>query len=168
MSSADLEQRFAVVEAYPVETWHPKLCGDIDIVIHADGSWWHEGVRIDRQSLIALFAKLLRHEDGGYYLITPAEKLKIAVEDLPFLALDFDREGDALIFTTDQGDCIILGPEHPLAFDGEDLRPRIRVRHNLWARVTRAAWYRLVEIADVRADQIIIGPLIFDLKPSVI
>nr|WP_303649460.1 DUF1285 domain-containing protein [Asticcacaulis machinosus] len=163
-----MESRFAPVEGYPVEFWNPKLCGEIDIVIRADGAWWHEGVRIDRQSLISLFSKLLRHDKDGYYLITPVEKLKITVEDLPFSAVDFDREGEALVFITDQNDRVTLGAEHPLAFDGEDLRPRIRVRHNLWARVTRAAWYRLIEMADVQEDQIVVGAQSFDLKPSLI
>ncbi|WAC49109.1 DUF1285 domain-containing protein [Asticcacaulis sp. SL142] len=168
MSGADLENRFTPVEGYPVELWNPKLCGEIDIVIRADGSWWHEGARIERQSLIFLFAKLLRYDDDGYYLITPVEKLKITVEDLPFLAVDFDREGETLVFSTDQSERVTLGAEHPLAFDGDDLWPRIRVRHNLWARVTRAAWYRLIDIADVQRDRIIFGSQSFDLKPSVI
>jgi hypothetical protein len=168
VSGADLESRFTLIEGYPVELWSPKLCGEIDIVIRADGSWWHEGARIERQSLISLFAKLLRHDDDSYYLITPVEKLKITVEDLPFLAVDFDREGAALVFSTDQNERVTLGAEHPLAFDGDDLRPRIRIRHNLWARVTRSAWYRLVDMADVQVDRVIIGSQSFDLKPSVI
>lgn len=168
MSPAEFEQRFATVDAYPVETWQPSKCGEMDIVIRTDGTWWHEGEPVVRQSLIVLFAKLLRKESNGYYLVTPVEKLKISVEDLPFLAVDFELLQDNLTFVTNLGDQVVLGPEHPLAFDGDDLRPRIRIRHNLWARVTRAAWYRLIDIADVQRDRIIIGSQSFDLKASVI
>ena len=103
----------------PVEKWNPELCGDIDIVIKADGSWWHEGSRIGRKGLIGLFASVLRKDDDGEtYLVTPAEKMRITVERGHFVATRLDAQGDGedmrLFFTTDFGGTVEAGPDNPI------------------------------------------------------
>ncbi|MEJ0060360.1 MAG: DUF1285 domain-containing protein [Terricaulis sp.] len=115
----------------PVESWNPAHCGDIGLEILRDGGWRHEGVRITRESLVRLFASILRKDgDGETYLVTPVEKIRVRVEDAPFLAVRVDRAGLAdqqqLIFTTNMGDVVAAGPDHPIRvrFDPETAEPR--------------------------------------------
>ena len=135
----------------PVHLWHPEHCGDIDIVIRADGVWMHEGSPIGRKELVRLFSTVLRKDPDGYHLVTPVEKLKIAVEDLPFQAVAMRREGDALIFTTDVGDEVRAGEDDPIVVETDpttgEPAPRIHVRRDLWARIARPVFYEMVEMA---------------------
>lgn len=135
---------------YPVESWQPPLCGAIDIVIRRDGVWLHEGRPIARPALVRLFSRLLRRDADGYVLVTPVEKLIVTVEDLPFRIVDFD----GTTFVTDQAQRLTLGPDHPLVIDvaGDEWRPRMKVRGDLWARMTRACATRLFETAELSAD----------------
>ena len=133
--------------------WHPEHCGDIDIVIRTDGTWMHDGSPIGRKELVRLFSTVLRRDPDGYHLVTPVEKLKIRVEDLPFRAVTMERRDDALVFTTDVGDEVVADAEHPVvvvtdAATGEPA-PRILVRGALEARIARAVFYDLVEMAEV-------------------
>ena len=135
----------------PVHLWNPPNCGEIDIMIRADGVWMHEGSPIGRQELVRLFSTVLRKDPDGYCLVTPVEKLSIRVEDVPFRAVAVSqREGD-LIFVTDVGDETIAGPEHSIrvevAEDGEP-RPYVHVRSGLEARIERSVFYELVEAAE--------------------
>lgn len=132
-------------KAYPVDKWTPELCGNMDVVIQKDGTWLHEGRPIGRPEIVRLFAKLLRREAGDYFLVTPVEKLRIRVEDLPFRIV----ESDGLMFITDQGERLEIGEGHPLVIDvvGDEWLPRLRVRGDLWGRFTRAETYRLFESA---------------------
>src|SRR6478752_5117348 len=98
----------------PVHLWHPEHCGEIDIVIRRDGRWFHEGAPIGREALVRLFSTVLRKDPDGIYLVTPVEKLKITVEDAPFIAVRVDREGDALKFLTNVGDEVTAGPDHAI------------------------------------------------------
>lgn len=136
----------------PVELWDPPHCGDIDIRIRRDGVWLHEGSPIGRRELVLLFASILRRDPDGYYLVTPVEKLRITVEDLPFRAVRVDRRGEALAFTTDVDDQTEAGPEHALTVHADpetgDPRPAVHVRGGLWARITRPVFYELVEMAE--------------------
>ena len=136
----------------PVEHWHPERVGEIDIRIAADGRWFHEGAEIRRERLVALFATVLRLDEDGYCLVTPAEKLRIVVEDAPFLATDMESDGAGrsrrLIFTTNVGDHVLADAAHPLEVvdhNGEP-RPYLDVRNGLRARLTRSVFYRLVEL----------------------
>jgi len=140
----------------PVEGWNPKLCGDIDIVIKSDGSWWHEGARIGREGLIGLFASVLRKdEDGETYLVTPAEKLRITVERAHFVATRLDAEGEGkdarLFFTTDYGGTVEAGPDNPIRVetnpDTLEPSPFIGVRGRLEAALARPVFYELVDHA---------------------
>ena len=140
--------------APPVERWNPAFCGDSFIEILADGSWRHESVRMTRESLVRLFASILRKdEDGVTYLVTPAEKVSVKVADAPFLAVRADREGEGrdqtIAFTTNVGDVTAAGPERPLRVEFRDGQPRpyVLVRGRLEARILRAPFYELVEWA---------------------
>lgn len=144
----------------PVHLWHPEHCGDIDIVIRRDGVWMHEGSPIGRPELVRLFSTILRKDADGYVLVTPGEKLSIAVEDLPFRAVAVERRGDALVFTTDVGDETLAGPEFPLIVETDpetgEPAPRVRVRADLWARIARPVFYELVEMADEANGDLIV------------
>ena len=140
----------------PVHLWNPPNCGDIDIVIRRDGSWMHEGAPIQREALVRLFSTVLRKDPDGYCLVTPVEKLRIVVEDAPFVAVRVDRIGEALRFTTNVGDQVEAGAEHPLRVEthpssGEPA-PYVHVRADLEARLSRPVFYELVAIAEPRDD----------------
>jgi hypothetical protein len=135
----------------PVHLWHPAHCGDIDIVIKRDGLWFHEGSPIGREALVKLFASILRLDPDGYHLVTPAEKMKITVEDAPFMAVRVDQVGDALRFLTNVGDEVEAGPDHAIRVQADPLtgepRPYVHVRRGLEARINRAVFYELAEMA---------------------
>lgn len=142
--------------ALPVDKWHPSHCGDMDLVIRADGAWIHEGTPIGRASLVRLFSRILRRDEDGYVLVTPAEKLSITVEDAPFLAVDYTLTADGIEFRTNVGDTVRAGPDHPIEVRHSEtagtLVPYIRVRGKLDARLARPAYYRLMDDANVAPD----------------
>jgi len=161
----------------PVENWHPEHCAVMDMVIHKDGSWWHEGSRITRAPLVKLFSRVLRKDEGGKtYLVTPVEKIEITVECAHFMAIRVDVTGEAqdqrLFFTTNMDEVIEVGPEHPLRVetnhDTLEPTPFINVRGRLDALITRAVFYELVELAQEIDGQLGIyaGGEFFALGPS--
>ena len=138
----------------PVERWNPTHCGDSEMRIARDGTWFHQGSPIGRQAMVRLFSTILRREpDGAYVLVTPVEKLDIAVEDAPFVAVEMKAEGEGrnarLAFRLNTGDLVTAGRDHPLRFeDREDgLRPYLHVRGGLEALVARPVYYELASIA---------------------
>ncbi len=140
----------------PVERWNPPYCGDIGMAIRRDGVWMYQGSPIGRKPLVRLFSTVLRKDaDGRTYLVTPAEKVDVAVEDAPFLAVEMEVSGEArdqvLTFRTNVDDVVRCGLEHPLRFEVEDssegLKPYLLVRGRLEALLTRAIYYDLVELA---------------------
>ncbi|KGB58842.1 DUF1285 domain-containing protein [Sphingopyxis sp. SE2] len=142
----------------PVESWHPERTGDSAMEIRADGSWYHEGGRINRPAMVRLFSTILRREpDGGHVLVTPTEKLAIAIEDTPFRAVEMKSEGEEedrkLVFRLDTDDLVMAGADHPLGFgrDADNPDPRLHVRgaigNGLEARIDRALYYEIVELA---------------------
>ena len=169
--AAVTEAATAVRGLPPVHLWNPAHCGDIDIVIRADGIWMHEGSPIGRAELVRLFSTVLRLDPDGYHLVTPGEKLKISVEDLPFRAVGMQRDGDDLIFTTDVGDTVRANPENPITVDTDpatgEPAPRIHIRRGLEARIARTVFYDLVEIAEERDGQLAVssGGVWFPLGP---
>lgn len=156
----------------PVHLWNPAHCGEIDITIRADGVWMHEGSPIGRAELVRLFSTVLRKDPDGYHLVTPAEKLKIAVEDLPFRGVAVRAAGDALVFTTDQGDETTAGPDHALVVETDPVTgepaPRVHVRADLWARIARSVFYDLVERAEAVDGRLVVrsGGVAFPLGPE--
>lgn len=143
----------------PVDLWSPEFCGDLDMEIRADGTWFYMGTPIARAPLVRLFSTVLRKdEDGGTYLVTPVEKLRITVKDAPFIAVEMsadEREGEqVLTFRTNVGDVVEAGADHPLRFEivGENrqLKPYLHVRGRLEALVSRPLMYDLVELGHSR------------------
>lgn len=142
----------------PVEKWNPPFCGDIDMEIRADGTWFYMGTPIGRAPLVRLFSTVLRKDDDGKtYLVTPVEKVGISVVDAPFVAVEMsvsNRGGDqVLTFRTNTGDVVEAGKEHSLRFvihgENSELKPYLHVRGRLEALVSRAVMYELVETGEV-------------------
>jgi len=156
----------------PVHLWHPEHCGEIDIVIRADGTWMHEGSPIGRRELVRLFSTVLRKDPDGYHLVTPVEKMRIRVEDLPFRAVAMERRGDALVFTTDVGDEVTADADNPIVVETDpatgEPAPRIHVRRGLEARIARSIFYDLVEMAEVVDNRLTVrsGGQTFALGPA--
>jgi len=146
----------------PVERWNPPFCGDLDIVIRRDGTWFYLGTPIGRMPLVRLFAGVLRKdEDGRTYLVTPVEKVGITVEDAHFIAVEMDagtRDGEpVLTFRTNVGDVVEAGPDHPLRFDTEashgGVKPYLAVRGRLEALLSRAVTHQLMALGEeIEAD----------------
>lgn len=143
----------------PVDLWNPPFCGDLDIRIAVDGTWFYMGTPIGRPALVRLFSTILRRDaDGKHYLVTPVEKVGIRVDDAPFTAVRVDRSGEGasqvLAFTTNVGDSVIAGADHRLRVetraDDQTPRPYLHVRGRLEALVSRAVFYELVNMAEER------------------
>jgi hypothetical protein len=145
----------------PVDLWNPPDCGNIDMRIAADGTWYYQKTPIGRPALVKLFASVLKREGERYCLVTPVEKCGIAVDDAPFLAVELDvvaatqeRAHRCLRFRTNVDDWVACGEDHPLRFDPEPdtggLKPYLHVRRGLWAKVTRALLYDLVALGEER------------------
>ena len=142
----------------PVECWNPPFCGDLDLRIAADGTWFYLKTPIGRPALIKLFASVLKREGDKYFLVTPVEKCGIQVDDAPFMAVELEVEvgaaGRVLNFRTNVDDWVACGPSHALRFDPEvatgGLKPYLHVRRGLWAKVTRTLFFDLVELGEER------------------
>ncbi len=138
----------------PVHLWNPARCGEIDIVIKKNGLWFHEGAPIGREALVRLFSTVLRKDPDGIYLVTPVEKMKIRVEDAPFVAVRVDRVGPALRFLTNVGDVVEAGPENAIRVEQDpgtgEPHPYLHVRRGLEALIARPVFYELVELAEER------------------
>jgi len=142
----------------PVERWNPPFCGDLDMRIAADGTWFYLKTPIGRPALVKLFASALKREGGRYFLVTPVEKCGIRVDDAPFLAVelkvDHGPAGRVLNFRTNVDDWVACGPDHILRFEPQagtgGLKPYLHVRRDLWAKVTRALFFDLVELGEER------------------
>jgi hypothetical protein len=156
--------------APPVERWNPPFCGDLDMEIKADGTWFYMGTPIGRAPLVRLFSTVLRKdEDGKTYLVTPVEKAGIRVIDAPFVAVEMDASGkgeeQVLTFRTNVGDVVEAGQEHPLRFvdetDTDGLKPYLHVRGRLEALVARPVMYELVNVGEeIEID----GRLMFSVR----
>lgn len=142
----------------PVHLWNPPFCGDLDMRIAADGTWFYLGTPIGRPALVRLFASVLKREGEKYFLVTPVEKVGIVVDDAPFLAVEMIVSQSAalpvLTFRTNVDDHVTCGADHPLRFekqpDTDGLKPYLHVRRDLWAKVTRALFYDLVARGEER------------------
>ena len=160
-------------DAPPLHLWHPPLSGDIPIHIAANGTWYHDGTEITRESLVRLFASILRREgDGDYYLVTPAEKWRITVELHPLIVTDItvleEGQGVFLQATLNTGKTLAIGERHPLFLEPSvgDI-PAVSLEHGLTALFSRAAWYRLAELAEDSEGVPCIssGEYTFELQP---
>nr|WP_276583807.1 DUF1285 domain-containing protein [Pseudomonas sp. RIT-PI-AD] len=139
----------------PVHLWNPDFCGDIDMRIARDGTWYYLGSPIGRKPMVKLFSSIIRREGEDYFLVTPVEKVGIQVDDAPFVAVAMAVEGEGerqlLRFTTQVDDECVAGPAHPLRVerdvDTQQPAPYVRVRTNLDALIGRSVFYQLVELA---------------------
>ena len=153
-----LKDALARAKGAPVERWNPPFCGDLDMRIAADGTWFYLKTPIGRPELVKLFAAVLKREGDKYFLVTPVEKCGITVDDAPFLAVELSVEGGGenrvLRFRTNVDDWVDCGCEHPLRFEREastgGLKPYLHVRRGLWAKVKRALLFDLVELGEER------------------
>ena len=141
----------------PVHLWNPPFCGDLDMRIAADGTWFYMGTPIGRPALVRLFSTILKREDGKHFLVTPVEKVGIRVDDAPFLAVEMLKETDArgrlLRFRTNVDDWVDCDAGHRMRFEAAadgGLTPYLHVRADLWAKVTRALYYDLVDMGEER------------------
>jgi len=142
----------------PVHMWSPPFCGDLDMRIARDGTWYYQGTPITRPRLVRLFSTILRKDGDMYFLVTPVEKVGITVDDAPFVAVDFERdgagEGQSLRFETNVGDHVTAGPDHPIRVERDadtgEPSPYVHIRADLEALIDRKSFYRLVEVGERR------------------
>lgn len=143
----------------PLAEWHPTHCGTMNLIVKANGEWWHEGQLIKRQSLLDLFSTVLWKEDGKFYLKTPVEQIEIQVEDEPLLVnqvdqIEFDGQPYIQLTTTNQ-DLVIVDQDHPIfmrEYKGE-LRPYVHVRFGINALIQRAIFFHLVEMGELAENE---------------
>uniref|UniRef100_UPI004048D7D6 DUF1285 domain-containing protein n=1 Tax=Yoonia sp. TaxID=2212373 RepID=UPI004048D7D6 len=136
----------------PVHLWNPPFCGDLDMRIARDGTWFYLGTPIGRAELVKLFSSILRRDGDDYFLVTPVEKVGITVDDAPFVAVDFNLRDGVLVFETNVGDSVAAGPDAPIRVERDEVTgepaPYVLVRANLEALIDRKSFYRLVEIGE--------------------
>lgn len=155
------KQLGAVEQSYPpVELWNPPYCGEMDIVIKADGAWYYLGSKITRQRLVKLFASVLKKEGDDYFLVTPVEKVKIQVEQTPYIITSWqyleEKKPQTMQLTTNLGDIFELNAEHPLTIDSNDAL-LVTVRSNLPASIHRNVFYQWAEMAAEKNQQLLIN-----------
>lgn len=139
----------------PVHLWTPDFCGDLDMEIRRDGTWFYLGTPIGRFPLVKLFASILKLEDGKYFLVTPVEKVGIRVVDAPFVAVDMDAAGDGrdqvMTFTTNVEDVVVADVDHPIRVARDETgepSPYIHIRAGLEALIDRKTFYRMIELGE--------------------
>lgn len=133
----------------PVDSWNPTREGEIDILINSKGEWFHEGGYFERQDLARLFASILRRDGDNYYLVTPADKLKIQVEDVPFSVVLMNVTAAGISVITSLGDEVTVSSEHSLEFrKTTDLIPYVMIRNNLWAKLNQSTYYELMDLVE--------------------
>lgn len=150
LSLGEIAALVAARKLPPVDQWQPALTGDSEMRIAADGRWYHQGGEITRAAMVRAFASLLTRDAGGsHWLVTPHEKLAIAVDDAAFVAVDVKQDGDALAFRLNTDDLVIAGPDHALRAAGDPATPALylAVRHGTEARLNRSTYLQLAEIA---------------------
>ena len=154
LSLAELAEAVAARRLPPVERWSPAETGDSHMRIMADGSWLHEGSPISRPAMVRAFASLLLRDGGGYWLVTPAQKLSVEVEDAPFVATDVSLTEGALAFRLNTDEIVLAGPDHPLVARGDRETPALylSVRRGCEARLNRSTYEQLAQIALARGE----------------
>ena len=155
VSLSDLQKLIDERRLPPVDKWNPEHCGDSEMRIARDGTWYHQGTAITRPAMVRLFSTVLRREsDGSHVLVTPVEKLSIEVEGTAFRVVEMQTEGAGedrqIALKLDSGDAVIAGPDHPLKLSPT---PRVGVRHGLEAELSRSIYYELAEIALAEGHQ---------------
>jgi len=139
----------------PVHLWDPEFCGDLDMEIKRDGTWFYMGTPIGRPAMVKLFSSILKLEEGKYFLVTPVEKVGIRVVDAPFVAVDMEAAGtgpdQVMTFTTQVGDVVIAGPDNPIRVvrdEAGEPSPYVMVRAGLEALIDRKTFYRMIDLGE--------------------
>ena len=171
LSLAEIAEQVEQRKLPPVEQWDPQQSGDSDMRIAADGTWYHEGSPIKRTAMIRAFSGLLRREaDGGYWLVTPFQKLSIEVEDACFQAVDVSRKDGDLAFRLNTDDLVVAGPDHALRSAGDPDQPALylQVRRGCEARLNRSTYEQLAQIALAESEDwtVTSGGETFALRPE--
>lgn len=145
------------LQGAPVHLWNPPFCGDIDINITNDGTWLYTGTPITRLGLVQLFSSVLKKEQHEYYLVTPVEKVRIQVADVPFVITEWQQQDGCLYFTTKEGIQLQVGEDHPVELRQQsvvnDTVPYVQIRNNLFARFHQNVFYQLVELGETVTAQ---------------
>ena len=159
----------------PVHLWNPPDCGDLDMRIARDGTWFYQGTPIGRPGLVRLFSTILRKDGDRYVLVTPVEKVGITVDDAPFVAIDFEVSNDGeqtLTFETNVGDEAAAGPDHPIRVERDretgEPSPYVHIRADLEALIDRKSFYRLVDLGEVEGEMFGVrsGGVFFPIIPA--
>ena len=155
---AEIMTRLQGKKLPPVDKWNPDFCGDIDMRIARDGTWYYMGSPIGRRPMVKLFSGVIRRDGEKYFLVTPVEKLGIIVDDAPFVAVEADiyepGPDQSIVFRTNVDDEVIAGPDNPIRVETDpetgEPSPYVLVRKNLWALIARPVFYRLVDAGEER------------------
>lgn len=170
LSLSDIAGLVAARKVPPLYQWSPAREGDSEMRIAADGRWFHQGGEIRRPAMVRAFASLLMRDDAGqHWLVTPHERLSIAVDDAAFIAIDVERKGDSLVFRLNTDDLVIAGPDHAIMARGDAEVPALYlgVRYGTEARLNRSTYAQLVEIALENGDLSVSSQgLTFPLVPA--
>ncbi len=158
LNLAEIMARLQDRKLPPVDKWNPDFCGDIDMRIARDGTWYYMGSPIGRKRMVKLFSTVIRRDDDKYFLVTPVEKLGITVDDAPFVAVEADiyepGPNQSIVFRTNVDDEAIAGPDNPIRVESDpktgEPSPYVLVRKNLWALIARPVFYRLVDSGEER------------------
>lgn len=156
---AEIMARLQDKKLPPVEKWNPDFCGDIDMRIARDGTWYYMGSPIGRKRMVKLFSTVIRRDGDKYFLVTPVEKLGITVDDAPFVAVEADiydpGRTQSIVFRTNVDEEVIAGPDNPIRVETDpetgEPSPYVLVRRNLWALIARPVFYQIVEAGEERA-----------------
>ena len=138
----------------PVHLWSPNFCGDIPLKILSDGTWTYQNSPFTRAKLVSLFASVLKYEDGRYFLVTPAEKVGIEVEDVPFVVTQWQQTSEGIIVSTQSNEQFVINDDHPVECrtfpsDSDNIVPYVCVRTNLWARFHQNVFYQMIDSANI-------------------
>jgi hypothetical protein len=155
---AEIMSRLQGKKLPPVDKWNPDFCGDIDMRIARDGTWYYMGSPIGRKPMVKLFSGVIRRDGDKYFLVTPVEKLGIIVDDAPFVAVEADiydpGPEQTIVFRTNVDDEVIAGPDNPIRVEIDpetrEPSPYVLVRRNLWALIARPVFYQLVNAGEER------------------
>jgi hypothetical protein len=155
---AEIMARLQDKKLPPVDKWNPDFCGDIDMRIARDGTWYYMGSPIGRKPMVKLFSTVIRRDGDKYFLVTPVEKLGIVVDDAPFVAVEADiyepGPDQSIVFRTNVDEEVIAGPDNPIRVEidpeTDEPSPYVLVRKNLWALIARPVFYQLVDAGEER------------------
>ena len=148
MDLKDIEKTVLALDEYPVEKWNPKLCEGVEFFIDGEAEWFYNGSKINRKKMVQLFSKLLKWEEGKYYVVTPVEKIPVTIEKEAFLMIDYKKEGADYYFQTNTEEWVKLSQEKALSVETVNHHqpyPKIKLKKHIWGLLSRNVFYKIVE-----------------------